>query len=207
MGVKLPGDIDIRDVSQWLSDGYVLVGGRVMAYIDHDDSMSGVFHDLETGDRVSHDVLDVTCYWPVCGAINVESSGRRLAIYVARDQARQWRRAFNGRCVHMQHLSRWAARKTLGEAESSYVLRLSHGMVRELFDPNYPSVAEAMADISTGRALSVAVSPTLSLLGDGKGVFAVYYRTTLVGGIVGGVFTPTIKNYYGTDLAIRTLDL
>jgi hypothetical protein len=77
-------------------------------------------------------------------------------------------------------------------------------VVDALFNPEYATVQEAIRRIN-GGAVSVAISPQVALAGDGKGVFAVYYRDTMVGGMQNGVYVPVVTGRC-SDMAKRLVE-
>jgi hypothetical protein len=205
MSFKIPDDISCDDVYQWLNDSYVLHDdGHVLQFTgDVERTRHGgrtaYFINVQEGDAHAErlNVKRVSLHWPVCGAINVSFRNIDYAYYVQRNQRRQWRRAFNPMCVSVKPISGWALHKASRDAR---MLRLGNEQIVELFDPTYYSAAMAMRKIQ-GGAISVALSPQVTLAGDGKGQYTVYYRTTLVGGLRDGVFTPTVTDSYGSDIA------
>lgn len=204
MPTNLPSDIEQDDVYQWLQDGWVLHEGNVWRFIGDveykrgEDEIYAVFR--RNGDHEVLPVSRVELVWPTCGAINTEAEGISLAVYVNREQRRQWRRTFNDRCVNVLQLGAWGNSKRL--VSPNRVTRITEELVEALFNPVYYTVNDAMRMIR-GGALSVAVNPQVTVVGDGKGQFGMYYRHTLVGGIKHGVFTPTIRGGYACDMVER----
>ena len=203
MGLSLPDDMSVHDVEQWLSNAYCRVGGYIgclqgvmWGIEDEDEPTYAEQGEFDIGDdRIRTFYLsDVECEWPVCGAINRTARGMGYAIYVQRNQRRQWRRTFNFNCVSRHHIGGWGIRRRMpGNMDTP--LRRSHQLASDIFDPVYYGPAEAMLRIEAGRAVSVAISPQITLVGDGKGQFGVYYRRDMVGGIRDGVFTAAIEGF------------
>lgn len=209
--VELPEDMTEDDLHQWLSEGYCLYHGKAWAYWGdaetNDDGQVRRF-GLVRDDGVTHVSLDeVQCFWPICGAINITKWGIGIGVYVERRQRRQWRRTFNANCVQVEVPNQWVVQQAFKSKRHPVhgVRQITLEMVDELFSPTYPSVREAVESIASGRAISVAVTPQVTLVGDGKGQHAVYYRTTLVGGWRNNVFTASVKGHMTdtTEMLLR----
>ena len=160
--IPLPHDITIRDVRQWLSNGYFYV-------LFPEDSTSKVcklahtYHDRAVGEnsnRIASNVsvyvifdengVDVSgdeevltvpadtirCHWPKCGSINVPRGDFKVAIHTVRPPHRGWARTYDPRRVNTQMPGRWYLRSGPRSHLPSYPRerRLTHA----LFFPTYP---------------------------------------------------------------------
>ena len=192
---RLPEDITIRDLYQWISDGYVMINGAPARlseadYMFDDDGDRGSdlayqrpdgfrFDMLTDEDDVPVALADVYCHWPKCGSINTALG---VALYVQRTQRRQWRRTFNGRCVDVRVPLHWQATKLHGRAAIRSLQHLSVPVITELFNPTYVSVEDAVDRLQGKRALTVAVDRNVILGGWGaESPVEIYYRGELCG--------------------------
>ncbi len=209
MSIQLPEDINEDDIYQWLNDGYVRVNGVVCQFLGdvsyRRSEYSARFYPCSEDDDESFEakISDVECYWPICGAVNKRYRGKGVAVYVEREQRRQWRRTFNLMCVNALPIHRWSIHRAFGRTRAHRVTHITNDLVLELFDPTYPTLREAIDRIADRSAVSVAVSPQVSIVGDGKGTYALYHRTNMVGGLCNGTFTPTGEGSFGVSLVER----
>lgn len=171
--LPLPDDITCDDAVQWCSGGWVLYNGQPW-HIDGLENEEGcdepLLYAYRNGDKAagsrSVEFHEVMCHWPRCGSVNTDSG---IAVYVERHQRRQWTRTYNNRCVSIEVPLRWHAEKMLGREMVRYVSNADHcTLVDELFDPTYVSFEEALRQVALPTVLSVAVSRTLIVAGDGK---------------------------------------
>jgi hypothetical protein len=191
---KLPADILEDDVYQWLNDGWVRHPDygviQFLGDVNTYDEVASFFTLDE--EQISAHYADVTCEWPICGMVNHNRFGARAAVYVRRNQRRQWRRTFNQMCCSTTIIGRWGVSRRVSAGRLRQFTSFNSGLVRELFDPTYYGAALAMRMIQAGEAVSLAITPQVAICGDGKHNFTVYYRERVVGGITNGKYTPVV---------------
>lgn len=208
MGIKLPvSTMSDHDVEQWLSECYCLVGDEVLKYegqVPGSRRIKKVALMDGNGEIGEYALSRVECFWPICGAVNVTHQGVSFAVYVARNVRRQWRRSLCGRCVQISIPCSTSVQQALPDANISYWARMRHDVATALYKREFPSAQGAKELILSGAAVSVAVSPQVVLVGDGKGKYLVAYRDEVVAGIDGDRYMP-IKKGYRSERARRTL--
>jgi hypothetical protein len=180
--LKLPDDIHHRDVQQWVGGGFVLIKGKVAAHYDNgdffpddsDEDERRPWFSVEGAEERQYDLGDIMCHWPRCGSIN---TGRGFALYVQREQRRQWRRTYNTRCVvSSTPLKRQVARRYGNRMVSTFSDVGYWQTVQALFFPEYVSPLVALESIYEKEAMTVAVSPQVILGGYGRRPLHVFYR-------------------------------
>jgi len=190
---KLPKDIYEDDVYQWLNDGWVTHPDYgVLKFLGELDSFDKTAEFSLDGEPMRLLYLELECFWPIGCMINHTKRGDRAAVYVQRNQRRQWRRTFNPMCVSTSVIGRWGMTKKSGNQRARMFTNIDYDLVSNLFDPIYYAPALAMRMIQAREAISVAITPQVAICGDGKHNFAIYYRDRVVGGITNGKYTPVV---------------
>lgn len=183
--IELPNGISREDIYQWLGDGvfYARSGEQWrLARLVDTDGLYIQYLDEQSSHRCR--ASDIRIHWPRCGAINLETH----ALYVQRQQRRQWRRTYNARCVQVHTLGKWGLLGR-GDAASMAVDTTGHVFMGALFDPLYPQdLSEAMELLEQRHSL--ALTPHLTMVQTSSPGYIVYYHTDRVGHYSGGEFRP-----------------
>lgn len=186
--LRIPQDLSTRDVEQWLGGGTFYARKRAgakwqLARLLGGGGETGKAHvyflaDKEDSPTLSHSNL--RAHWPRCGAVNTP----RFALYVQRQQRRQYRRTYNGRCVTMDVLGKWRLLDDV-PAYEMIVDKEMFDTLQHVFEPEYPARVDDWQEWMNGRG-SVALNPQITLVG--KENPTVFYRTTPVGTFDGDNF-------------------
>ena len=175
---SLPNDISRSDLNQWVGSGWfyaVIDGERHPAYLEHvSDDMECMVRTVDD-DRAYIPPSSIYTHWAMCGALNVHSS---FAAFVERVQQRQWRRTFNSNSLVVSVPQHW---NVLGVLSSRTVKSATntggHSLVREAFNPTYPSYEEAIEQLRSPEVVSRAINRHVILCGGtGGGRIQLYYR-------------------------------
>jgi hypothetical protein len=185
----IPPEVTPMDVWQWLGRGWFFYdrdGTKVPATIEQIDR-----HDyaVRTVDGDEYAFSRDRCYphWPDCGAVNLQG----FAVIVERQQARQYRRTYNDRCLSLNIPRKWDVMK-----RHAYVVNLtpaSAEVVESVFNPEYYSYDKALELLDTGW-VSVALNQYLVIAGESNEQL-IYYRGKLLARVNDGVLEPLdLKN-------------
>lgn len=189
-------DITPPDIAQWLAGGWGLVRTssteplRLTEYCDISSESTRSYVRMYTGPQEyverEMDVAseEVYCHWPLCGAINVPIDDYTIGVVLERTTERQYRRTYYGRFVSLQIPRMWEIIKKHGRACENLTPHHST-VVWGAFFPEYPTARRALNKIMEGRAVSVAISPTLLFIGSPDRVL-IYDKHKHVGHIESG---------------------
>ncbi len=181
----LPSDINTNDISQWLEGGWFLFQSvdkeglePAQVVFNHDNEQWSVV-DIE---GKTHPFLRSSIFpvWPECGSLNLEG----FAIYLQREQQRQWRRTYNDRCLTLTVPRKWDVMKMFG-TEVTNVAPDHSVVVRAAFTPRYYTFSDALTKIENERWLSIALNPHMIIAG-AENNYLVYYRGKLIAHITNG---------------------
>lgn len=200
--LPLPEDIRSDDIQQWLSEGVYYAKQKdewvIVTYSGLADNGKIIGIALDGKTRIDSGIGDVRIHWPACGAVNLPDG---FAVIVTRQQRRQWRRTFNGRCVTLEIPGKWEIMKKVKPRTLNEVQAYSPSLLRAVFEPEYPeSVTQALDELAD-RA-SIAISPQVVLVGPAASAL-VYYRGTPVGQLNHGGFAQSCDHV--TGMRIRKL--
>jgi len=180
--IPLPPDISPNDIDQWLNGGWCLVkkrGRLVPATMrrNYDDGFLQ-FQDVQ-GDYIEAKLSEVFAHWPRCGAINVDD----IALYVVREQRRQYRRTYNARQLSIDIPQKWAVMKMTSAHAANSLSPNTTNIVENVFNPHYVSADKAIRQIEQGTAFSRAINPRVIITGPYQKMM-VYYNGELQAAIV-----------------------
>jgi hypothetical protein len=204
-------DLPPEDRRQWLSSGWGLT--RVKS--DSPISLSH-FREVSTGGPnalirqykkwdeymdlyIDCAEADVYCHWPLGGAINVPLEKGTVAGVLTRRVEKRYMRTYNPALMSLEFPKLWDATKKFGQ-EVSGLAPASPNVVWAAFYPEYPSAHRAMAMLLDRDTSSVAISPSLILVGDGKNIL-IYDKMKYVGDIIAG----QVRMTYGDDYVTRRI--
>lgn len=179
-----PEEQSSSDAQAWLCDGWlVLPNGMPARYYDNTDERVQCFDysDSMEGDRVDVDFDEVRVHWPRLGAVNMTG----FAVFVARRAERQWGQTYRARCCTLTVPGKWQVMRELGVEVAKGLNPDHYDVVRELFDPTYPSMPQALDALNSKERVSVAINPHVILIRMSDAIH-VYHRTELVAEIVNG---------------------
>lgn len=189
-------DITPPDISQWLSDGWGLVRTRSSdplklakyANISPDSTRNyiQVFTDPTTYEEQEIDsaIHEVYCHWPLCGAVNVPIGDYTIGVVLERTTEKQYKRTYYSRYLDLYIPRLWEVIKKHGRACETLSPNSSN-VVWGAFFSEYPTARRALEQITGGRAVSVAISPTILLIGSPERIL-IYDKRKHVGHIEHG---------------------
>ncbi len=184
----LPMDLSRDDTWQWLNNGWFWYDddgeGLLPCYLSQDDRDAD--YVVTDADGRSHvfEQSRVYIHWPACGAINMDG----FALYVQREQTRQYRRTYNKRCIKLDIPRKWDVMK-----RHSWVRSINPdtpALVAATFTPKYYNYSAAVSKLGDHRGwVSVALNPYLVLAGEVDS-HMVYYRGKLLARVEDTVLVP-----------------
>lgn len=199
-------DITPSDIAQWLTRGWGLIRIspteplRLVEYGDISTESTRSFVRMYTGPQeyiereMNTATEEVYCHWPLCGAINVPIDDYTIGVVLERTTERQYRRTYYWRYVDAFIPRMWEIIKKHGR--TCETLSTDHApVVWGAFFPEYPTARRALNKIMEGRAVSVAISPTLLFIG-GPDRVLIYDKQKHVGHIENGHATLTHTDDY-----------
>jgi hypothetical protein len=152
--IQLPDDIDVDDVLQWVGRGVSLVrinDEMVPCTLEEvSDSRRALVRPLLDTQGREVEVLfsDIYAAWPDCGAVNVRTTRRgqpvHYAMYVTRQQRRQYTRTANPRCLHAYIPERWAVYKATRQLPPGPGRELTASVIAQMFNQEYPAIPAAL---------------------------------------------------------------
>lgn len=192
------------DARQWLADGvYCDTAGTAYRFMSFDHR-----HQLAMGIPVSRTEATqgagsvpipadaVHLHWPLCGAVN--SLDNKLALYVQRIPARQYRRTYAGRQVQVTTPRMYEALTKI--ASGAIPIGNDNETIRALFYPWYPdNLREALRLMEEEEWFSVALTRRITLV-NGQGKALVYDGQAHVGYLYDGVLTALVSDNHARKL-------
>src|SRR5688572_3182804 len=197
-----------QDRAQWLNGswGFTRVKSEPSPILTHFVEVSSAsdaarIRRYEAWDSYKESVtplaqMECYCHWPLGGAINVPLRDGSVAAVMGRRAERQYRRSYVPGLMTLEFPKLWDATKKFGPLVSE--LRTSFAnVVWGAFFPSYPSAPHALDSLREKRTCSVAISPSLVLVGDGATVL-IFDKMKHVGEIKGGHVLMTYADDYVT---------
>ena len=179
----IPEDVSRADVAQWLQGGWFFWKRNEEATMQPAQLVPGdgeyMVRLMDGTDRPMHRT-QLYPHWPQCGAVNLDG----FAVYIERQQVRQYRRTYNDMCLTVDVARKWDVMKKFG-TDVVNVTPNTPAVVNAAFNPKYYSYSDALDLMETGRAVSVALNRNLVVAGP-----LVYYRNKLVAKITGQHIVP-----------------
>lgn len=189
-------EINQTDTAQWLADGWGLVRTspnepmRLTKYTqvspDSARNYVQIYSDPHTYEEIEIDsnAHELYCHWPLCGAVNVPIADYTIGVVLERVTEKQYRRTYYSRYLELYIPRLWEVIKKHGRACETLFPDCSN-VVWGAFFPEYPTPRRALAQIMEGRSVSVAISPTILLIGSPTRVL-IYDKRKHVGHIENG---------------------
>ena len=191
----LPSDISRQDMDQWCSRGVVMVLDDDIGYypawyqgaMDNSAVLTTSVDSALRRTEVRTPKSRVYVHWPTCGSINLPGLG--WAMHAARIVQRQYSRTWRASGLTQIIPRRWDVARFKGISHDA-VKAPSVTLAKACFMPEYPSLDEAEARLSSGDAVTVAISPTIIVAGDRTGKRMFYFNGDLCATACDGVLYP-----------------
>lgn len=198
--IKLPENMLGSDVEQWLWNTWFWDAGegRPLRF-QHVEDSSTIAASTLGGTMVLIDKEDVRAHWPACGAINVNE----IALYVQRNQVRQYRRSYTSDFVDVEVPRKWDLMKK--GCRTRHLTGETAEVVEQLFNPEYPTLEDAVSELTRGEAHARALNRHVMLVGQADKIL-VYYGGphNLVGRLQENTLIPSVA---GRKYALRVSKL
>jgi hypothetical protein len=189
--IKFPHSQSRSDAIAWLNDGwFTTTDGRVLRFCDVEEEGIVQAHQYDDDGedyRTNVHFDDVRLHWPLCGSINLD----KYAVHLVRRAARQWSQTYRPSLVDVVVPDKWHLMKRLGVRAVEDVSSNQYRVVKELFNPTYYSIDEAMMLMEREERESCAINPYVIIQRKGKGnTYSLFHRGTLTATLVGSRVVP-----------------
>lgn len=171
-----------QDTHQWLAGGWGLIRQTPESPLllvnftgTNPDTYSTHVRIYSSPSTFTEQIIDlrvgeIYCHWPLCGAINVPINNYTIGVVTERTTERQYRRTYYPRYVECTIPRPWEVMKKHGR-ESELLVSDSPSLVWGLFFPEYPNIRKALELLRFGERVSIAISPTILLIGGAQRIF------------------------------------
>lgn len=179
--IPIPADATVPDIEQWCARGVVMVvlPDRTFPAWYRGVTAGRIVEVAELGTDAPRMVplTSIRVHWPRCGSVNLP--GTHYAVHAARLTQRQYRRTWHVDALNVVTPRTWDVARFTGSNPGALGIR-PDTLATACFAPEYPSLDEAEDRINAGRAVSVAITPSVIMAGDAGGKRMFYYHGELL---------------------------
>ena len=165
------------DTERWLREGFFRTADDPfpLAFYGMDGSSTIACFDYRQRDPLRYlSTGEAYVHWPQCGSVNLYS----FAVHVERTAERQWSQTYCPHLVRCAVPDHWHVLGALGrKAMPDRFTGAEVELVRELFNPQYPTLEQAQEALAAGYMQTVAINRHVILSGSGS----VYFLGEIVG--------------------------